>query len=30
MKRIHELPVHDRPREKLKDKGAQVLSDLEL
>jgi len=30
MKRIRDLPVGDRPREKLKDKGAQALSDLEL
>jgi DNA repair protein RadC len=30
MKRIHELPVHDRPREKLQRKGAHALSDLEL
>ncbi len=30
MKRIRELPLKDRPREKLKEKGPQVLSDLEL
>jgi DNA repair protein RadC len=30
MKRIGELPLKDRPREKLKEKGPQVLSDLEL
>lgn len=30
MKRIHELPVWDRPREKLHEKGAHALSDLEL
>lgn len=30
MKRISELPLKDRPREKLKEKGPQVLSDLEL
>lgn len=30
MKRIHDLPVSERPREKLKRKGAQALSDLEL
>lgn len=30
MKRIQNLPVCERPREKLKQKGAQFLSDLEL
>jgi DNA repair protein RadC len=30
MKRIHDLPVGDRPREKLQNKGAHALSDLEL
>lgn len=30
MKRIQDLPEHDRPREKLKKKGAQALSDVEL
>ena len=30
MKRIHDLPVWDRPREKLREKGAHSLSDLEL
>ncbi len=30
MKRIHDLPVNDRPREKLQHKGAHALSDLEL
>ena len=30
MKRIKDLPECDRPREKLKDKGAGALSDLEL
>lgn len=30
MKRIQDLPQSDRPREKLKRKGAQALSDLEL
>ena len=30
MKRIHDLPVWDRPREKLQKKGAHALSDLEL
>lgn len=30
MKRIRELSPEDRPREKLKEKGPQVLSDLEL
>jgi DNA repair protein RadC len=30
MKRIHDLPVYDRPREKLQLKGAHALSDLEL
>jgi DNA repair protein RadC len=30
MRRIKELPVSDRPREKLKRKGAQALSDTEL
>lgn len=30
MKRIHDLPVWDRPREKLREKGAHALSDLEL
>lgn len=30
MKRIHDLPVWDRPREKLRKKGAHALSDLEL
>ena len=30
MKRIRELPLKERPREKLKEKGPQVLSDLEL
>ncbi len=30
MKRIHDLPVNDRPREKLQLKGAHALSDLEL
>ena len=30
MKRINDLPAYDRPREKLKRKGAQALTDLEL
>ena len=30
MTRMRELPFNERPREKLKHKGAQVLSDLEL
>ncbi len=30
MKRIHDLPVYERPREKLQLKGARALSDLEL
>jgi DNA repair protein RadC len=30
MKRIHDLPAWDRPREKLTEKGARSLSDLEL
>lgn len=30
MKRIYDLPAYERPREKLKNKGAQALSDLEL
>ncbi len=30
MKKIKELPVFKRPREKLKEKGAQALSDTEL
>ncbi|MGD8833747.1 MAG: DNA repair protein RadC [Desulfobacteraceae bacterium] len=30
MKRIQDLPEYDRPREKLKQIGAQALSDLEL
>ena len=30
MKRIQDLPAYDRPREKLKRKGAQALSDTEL
>lgn len=30
MKRLKELPVNDRPREKLMRKGAQALSDTEL
>jgi DNA repair protein RadC len=30
MKRLRVLPLKDRPREKLKEKGPQVLSDLEL
>ena len=30
MKRISELPVHDRPREKMCYKGSQALTDLEL
>lgn len=30
MKRIHNMPVGDRPREKLQRKGAQALSDIEL
>jgi len=30
MKRIQDLPASDRPREKLKRKGAQALSDAEL
>lgn len=30
MKRIQDLPLGDRPREKLRNKGAQALSDLEL
>ena len=30
MKRIKDLPLCDRPREKLKRKGAQALSDIEL
>ena len=30
MRRIHEIPTLDRPREKLKSKGAQALSDFEL
>jgi DNA repair protein RadC len=30
MKRIQDLPENDRPREKLKKKGAQALSDIEL
>lgn len=30
MKRIKELPASERPREKLKRKGAQALSDVEL
>jgi len=30
MKRIKELPEFSRPREKLREKGAQALSDLEL
>jgi DNA repair protein RadC len=30
MKRIQDLPEKDRPRERLKKKGAQALSDLEL
>jgi DNA repair protein RadC len=30
MKRIQDLPVHERPREKLRSKGAQALSDMEL
>jgi DNA repair protein RadC len=30
MKRIHDLQVWDRPREKLQKKGAHALSDLEL
>ncbi len=30
MKRIHDLPACDRPREKLKRKGPQALSDTEL
>ncbi len=30
MKRIHDLPIMERPREKLRIKGAKALSDLEL
>jgi DNA repair protein RadC len=30
MKRIRDLPAWDRPREKLREKGAHALSDLEL
>ena len=30
MKRLQELPLVDRPREKLQQKGAQALSDIEL
>lgn len=30
MRRIHDLPPVDRPREKLQQKGAQALSDIEL
>ncbi len=30
MRRIHTIPVHDRPREKLYGKGARALSDVEL
>ncbi|MFZ1985310.1 MAG: DNA repair protein RadC [Desulfatitalea sp.] len=30
MKRIQDLPVLERPREKLRSKGAQALSDMEL
>jgi DNA repair protein RadC len=30
MKKMAEMPKHDRPREKLQEKGAQYLSDLEL
>lgn len=30
MKKITDLPLHDRPREKMQEKGAAALSDLEL
>lgn len=30
MKRLNELPVHDRPREKMRCRGPQALTDLEL
>lgn len=30
MKKIKDMPIHDRPREKLLQKGAEVLSDQEL
>jgi DNA repair protein RadC len=30
MKKISDIPIHDRPREKLQQKGAVALSDPEL